>query len=96
VRFLFAVMAISEGMINFTDAFVDLPPQIVESFSGLATILKAVGIAFIVYVCYAVVMAFLNWRRHRRVVRIEKKVDVIDKKLDTLLKSSKKSRKKKK
>ena len=83
-------MAIENVLPNFTDFISALPPNIIEKISGLVTILKAVGIAVIAYVIYAVTMGILNFYKIKRIKHIEKKVDLIDKKINRLLKKRKK------
>lgn len=75
---------------NLTEFISMLPPHIIEKIDGLIVILKAVGIAAIVYVIYVVIMGFLTFRRMRMMGRIEEKVESMDKKLSRLLKEKKK------
>jgi len=70
-----------------------LPANVLARVEGLVTIFKFVGIAVIVYVIYLLMMGLFTWRRFRRMRRIEKKVNAIDKKLNVLLKDNKKKKK---
>ena len=79
---------------NTTEVLEAVSPELVERLAPAITIFKAVGIAFIVYVCYLVIMAILNFRNRNRVKKIEKKVNEIDIKLDALLGKRKKKEKK--
>ena len=83
-------MGVEEIAFNLTEFISMLPPQIIERIDGLIIILKAVGVVVILYILYAVAMGFINFRRAKRVKKIEKKVNSIDKKLDILLKIKKK------
>ncbi len=83
-------MAIVDAVGNLTEVIYVLSPEIARSVGGLITILKAVGVIAIVYIIYVVVMGVLDFRSRRRMKVIEKKVNVIDKKLDRLLKFKKK------
>ena len=71
-----------------------LSPELTARMGSLITIFKAVSIAFVAYVIYLLVKAVLTWKTNRRVGKIEKKVNSIDKKLDILLKSKGKKGKK--
>ena len=75
---------------NLSEIVSVLPPEIAENLAGLIIVLKAVGIAFIVYVIYLVTMVFVSFYRVKKLRLIEKKVNSIDKKLNKLLKSKKK------
>lgn len=88
-------MAIEDGVLNFTELISALPPQVVESLDGLIIVLKAVGIAVIAYVAYAIFMGVLSFRRSKSLKLIEKKVISIEKKLNKLLKQKKDKKPKK-
>jgi hypothetical protein len=79
---------------NLSELISVLPPGVAERVGGLITVLKAVGIAFIIYVIYVVIMAVVGFRRSKKLKVIDKKIDSIDKKLDKLLKGKSKSKKK--
>ncbi len=85
-------MVIGELALNLTEFVSILPIDVAEKIEGLVVILKAVGIAVIVYVSYIVTMGFINLRNKKRIKEIEKKVNSIDKKLNILLKPKKKSK----
>lgn len=72
-------------MANLTEFVSVLPPEIAERIGGLITVLKAVGIAFIVYVVYLIVMAVVNFYRMKKLRVIERKVNSIDRKLNRLI-----------
>ena len=84
-------MVVNEILLNFTNFISALPPNIIEKVSGLITILKAVGIAVIAYVIYTFGMGILNFYKIKRIKEIEKKVDLIDGKINKLLKKKKDS-----
>ena len=83
-------MVVDNILPNFTDFISVLPPNIIEKVGGLITVFKAVGIAVIVYVIYAVIMGVLNFYKMKRMKYIEEKIDLIDKKINKLLKQKKK------
>lgn len=66
-------------------SLIDLPPDLISGIAGLVTILKAAGIIFIGYVVFIVIRWVLNFKRYRIVKKMNKKIDIIDKKLDILL-----------
>ena len=82
-------MAIEEILPSFADLISSLPPNVIEKIGGLITVLKAVGVAVIVYIIYAVAMGILNFYKIKRIKHIEEKVDLIDKKINRLLKKKK-------
>lgn len=86
-------MVIKEVSPNLTEFISMLPPNIVEKIGGFIIILKAVGIALIVYVIYIIVMGFFSYRRMKRMKHIEKKINSMDRKLNILLESKKKKTK---
>jgi len=73
----------------------NLFPALMEKLGPLLTILKAVGIIFLVYVVYLIVRGFFRWKDRKRLRRIEEKIDEIDRKLDSLMKKNVKKRLKK-
>lgn len=87
-------MVIGSVLINITEIISALPPNIADRLGTLITILKAVGIIFVVYFTYLIVNGIINWKGSRRLKFIEKKVKIIEKKLDLLLKGRKKEKKK--
>lgn len=85
-------MIVEESVLNLTEFISILPPSVIERIEGLTVILKAVGIAVIVYFIYIIIMGIVNLRRAKRIKNIEKKVGSIDKKLNILLKSKNKKK----
>ena len=77
-----------EEVLNFSG--VILSPETIAKVDGLITVLKAAGVIFIIYVAYLVVRMVLGWKSTRRIKKIEKKVNAIDKKLDRALRKKKK------
>ena len=75
------VESLPVGGINLTG----LPPEIISRIGGLITLLKAAGIIFIGYVIFLVIRWILNFKRYRTIRKMNKKMDIIDKKLDILL-----------
>ena len=79
-------MALGEILGNFSDLISALPVEAVDKVLGLVLVLKAVGIAAIVYVIYVVVMGVLTYRKMKKLEHIERKVDLIDEKMNKLVK----------
>ena len=71
---------------NLSELISTLPVEAVENINGLVMLLKAVGVAAIIYIIYMIGMGILTFRRTKKIGDIEKKVDLIDKKLNKLLK----------
>jgi hypothetical protein len=84
----------SVGMIeNMSDLFTSLPPNILDSMVGLITILKALGVVFILYILFAIINGIVTWLRYKRIKRIEDKMLLMDRKLDLILKKENKNKK---
>ena len=83
-------MAIGDGVFNLGEVISTLPPSVITRVEGLILVLKAVSLAFIIYVIYVLVMALINYRNIKRMKFVEKKVVSIEKKLDLMLKGDKK------
>ena len=77
-------------LFDFTKLISALPVDVIENISDFIMILKAVGIMAIVYFVYVIIMGFFTYCRIKKVDSIEKKIDVVDGKLDKLLKKYKK------
>lgn len=75
------------AIINFSEIISAMPPHIIKSIGDLVLILKAAGIAMIVYIFYVITMGVVSIRRSRRIKTIEDKVISIDKKLNKLIKA---------
>ena len=58
-----------------------LPSEVLDKFSNLVLILKALGVLAIIYVLYLIVTGVLNYRRTRKIENIEKKTEDIEKKI---------------
>ena len=67
----------------------NLPAIITEKFGFLITILKAIGIAFLIYLAYLIFKGILSWKDRLRLKRVEEKIDLINNKLDKILKKGK-------
>jgi len=80
---------------NVSEIISALPPEIVNNIGTLIMILKAIGIVFIIYFVYLIVNGIISWKGSRRLKFIEKKVKIIERKLDLLLKDKKKKKEKK-
>ena len=66
-----------------------MPPELVSKFAALMTILKALGIVFLIYVIFLIVKSILGIRRNRKINKMYDKINEIDSKLDSLIKKSK-------
>ena len=63
----------------------NLPTELLEPILKLITILQVAGIIFIGYLVFLIIRWVLNFKRYRKVKKISKKVELIDRKLDVLL-----------
>jgi hypothetical protein len=86
-------MATGEAVIDLENIVSVLPLEVSDRLLDLILIFKAIGIAAIVYFLYVIVMGILTYRRMKKVESIEekadsigRKVELIDKKLNKLLK----------
>lgn len=66
-------------------------PVLIDKAAPLFGVLKAAGIVFIVYIIFLIVKGFLAMRDHRRLKRVEIKLDALLDLLGSRDKSSKKS-----
>ncbi len=83
-------MVTGDVVMNFSEVVTSLPPGITENFGGLITFLKAASVAFIIYVAYLIFVGVLRWREYGKVKKIEKTVESIEKKLNSLGRKKKK------
>ncbi len=74
------------------EAVKNLPPELYSSFNNLITILKAVGIAFIIYLFFLIANIIMNIRRNMMIKRIYEKVNGMEEKLSKVLKKNYKRR----
>lgn len=72
------------------DVIAALPLQVLDNIGLLIKILQALGVAFILYFLYLILIGILNYRRLRKLKDIEEKMDIIEKKLNIIIKNSKK------
>lgn len=88
------IILLSMAIVKEVPELIDFLPEVVVSNLGLfVTILKALGIVAILYVIYIAVSLFLNWKKFKRLGRIEKKIEDMDKKLSFLIKFRKDKKK---
>lgn len=64
----------------------NLPPEIIANISFLITILKTLGIIFIVYLIFMIINIIINIRRNLMIKKMYEKINELDKKLDKVLK----------
>ena len=84
------VSGVGNALLNNSDIWKNLPPELSNSIGTMVTILKAVGIDFIIYLVFLIVGSILNIIQKKRIKEIQKKIFEIDKKLDKVLESKKK------
>jgi len=72
--------------ISVKDVIGSMPPDLALSFGTLITILKAIGIVFLIYLVFLIVRSILGIIEKRRIKKIYEIVIEMDKKLDMLLK----------
>jgi uncharacterized protein YoxC len=77
-------MALDEVLASLNELISVLPAEAVDRILGLVLVLKALGIAAIVYVIYVVAMGIFTYRRMKQVEHIEKKADRIEGKTDAI------------
>ena len=84
----------AEVITNATDIKELIIPIIKELFkeqlSWIPTLIQAIGVLLLLYIIYIIITTILEYKKGARIKRIEKKVDQLDKKMDTLLKRLKK------
>jgi hypothetical protein len=71
-----------EGMMG--ELFSGLPVEVASRLSELILVMKALGIAAILYIIYMITMGFLTYRRIKKVDDIDKKARDIDKKINSM------------
>lgn len=82
-------------VINSTDLLDVLLPLLGDRLGEIITLLQAIGVAFIAYVVYLIVMAVWRWKDRKRLRGVEEKVDIIGRKLDKILNTKIKKNKRK-
>lgn len=84
-------------MANISNEMVNaLSPLLAEKLSFILSLLRAIGIAFIIYIIYLLVRGIFRWKDRKRLIRVEEKLNDLDKKIDKILKSTKNKKSKKK
>lgn len=74
------------GMESATSVVSALPPEILGKLEVLITILQAVGIFFILYVCFWITTTIINIRRNKKIAQIEENTRKMNANLMRLLK----------
>lgn len=87
--------------VNFGNLSVNnVLPEVSRQLEPYLRILQAAGVILLVYIVYMILKSFWNYKRWKRVLKIEKKVDNIDEKINNILEKldtkEKKNKKKKK
>jgi len=65
-----------------------LSPEIASKISSLITILQITGIVIVGYIIFLIIKWIFSVRRHKKISKIYRKVNEIDRKLDLLLAKS--------
>lgn len=68
-----------------------MPPGILDNFTFLLNIAKAVGVLFIIYLAFLILKALVQTRQALRIKSIELHIASIDQKLDRILQHKKES-----
>lgn len=76
---------VNETLFNSTELFEQITEPLMEMFSPLVTIFKAVGIVVLVYVAFLLFKALLRFRDSGRLKRISKELSEMNRKMDVLL-----------
>ena len=63
----------------------NLPPEITSNLTGLINLFKILGIVFLVYILFRIIILFFDIRRNIRISKTYHTVNEINKKLDMLL-----------
>jgi hypothetical protein len=81
------VLGLNGNVLNSSNASIigSLPGEVISKVEGLITVLRVAGIIFIAYIVFLIIRWFFGIRRHRKINKIYKKVNIVDKKLDVLL-----------
>ncbi|MGC9309708.1 MAG: hypothetical protein ACP5D2_03380 [Candidatus Nanoarchaeia archaeon] len=84
-------------MTNISNEVINaLPVFISEQLTFITNLLKALGVAFILYIIYMIIRGILRWKDRKRLIRVEEKIDNLEKKVDKILKNKKSKKKNKK
>lgn len=75
---------------NATQVISAISPELASKLAPLMMIIKAVGIAFVIYVIYLLVSWLMKWKDRKRLKRIEEKLDILLRRAGKSKKSSKK------
>ena len=73
-------------VINDSTVLDIVMPLSLERIGLLINLIQAIGVVIIIYLIYAAISGYLQYKNRKRMVNIEKKVVSIEKKLDKLLK----------
>ncbi|MAG39630.1 hypothetical protein CMI41_01545 [Candidatus Pacearchaeota archaeon] len=84
-------MVVEEANVSLGEFATDLVAALFDKLPWLSNFIKAVGIFAIIYAIYLVVKIIRDSRMRARVKDIQERIDVMDSKLDKLLRNSKKS-----
>jgi hypothetical protein len=93
-------MVVEEMVVNTSEVVGEvidnIVPALLEQAGWLITVLEAIGIVMIIYIIYLVYRGIVGIKDRRRLKKIERKINEIDKKLDKLLDEKRKGKKHKK
>ncbi len=74
-----------EPILNSSIINQEVIPAILDKFSPVVTIFKAVGVIILVYILFLILKTLLSWRASHRIGKIEKNVEEINEKLSVLI-----------
>ena len=67
------------------EMWANLPPEITSRIESILSVVKTLGIIFIIYLLFFIVQSIFAIWRNRKIKKIYEKVEEIDGKLDKLL-----------
>lgn len=77
------------GILDLNSSLSLTPPELVSKFANLITILKALGIVFLIYIIFLIVKSIFGIRKNIQINKMYIKVNEMDSKLNLLLKKEK-------
>ena len=66
-------------MVLTGDALIEIPPELIESFGGLITILKALGWMVLFYIAFNIINALINKGKKKQLEQINDNLKEIKK-----------------
>jgi uncharacterized membrane protein YcjF (UPF0283 family) len=78
-------MALEEVGMDLGALGAQLITEIFERFAWLTGLIRAVGIFVIIYIIYLIIKVFRDMKMRSRIAKIDKKVDILEEKIDKLI-----------